>query len=202
MIFYKNGRYETLNLIDVKEGYTKFFKYKSPAAQTRLDAKHIIDSIAAKKYFVLEDIACDLNSDTFKDRIIVFGNNSYVSAQDPATKVAPIAIFMNDQNKKYNVLINENIYPSNFGDAFKRLVVKNNYFTFELLNEVPDQYASEKYITFKVNKTSNEIALSRYGENINWNDGNRTETLCSDKDFGTILFQTFDSNTIKAQCKK
>ncbi|MBS7563812.1 hypothetical protein KHS38_05300 [Mucilaginibacter sp. Bleaf8] len=201
VIFYKDGRYETLDLINVKEGYSKFFNNKSPVNRNHLYAKPIIDSIAEKKYSVVEEKECDLNTDGFRDMIIVFGNNSDIDTQDPTTKIAPVALLLNEQNKKYTVLINENIYPNNFGDAFKRLVVKNNYFTIELLNEIPDQYISEKYVTFKFNKVSKEVILSKYGESIDWNDGKRNETLCSDKDLGRILFQAYNSNTIQAKCK-
>lgn len=202
VIFYNNGRYKTLDLINVKEEYSKFFTGKAPTARTGLDAKHITDSVAGNKYLIVEEKECDLNSDIFKDRIVVFGNNNDANAQNPATKTAPVAVLMNDHDQKYTVWTNENIYPNNFGDAFKRLVVKDSYFTIELLNEVPDQYVSEKYITFKFDRPSKEIILSRYGEIVNWNDGKRIETLCSGKDFGRILFQTYDSNAIKAQCKK
>lgn len=140
--------------------------------------------------------------DGFRDKIVVFGNNSDIDTQNPVTKIAPFALLLNEQNKRYTVLVNENIYPNNFGDAFKKLVVKNNYFTIELLNEIPDQYTSEKYITFKLNKISKEVVLSKYGENINWNNGKRKETLCSDKDLGKILFQAYDSNNIQTKCDR
>ncbi|UEG51902.1 hypothetical protein LLH06_13120 [Mucilaginibacter daejeonensis] len=201
-IFYKNGKYQTLDLIDLKERYSTFFTNKSNMVRTVLDAKHVIDSVAGKRYFVVEEKDCDLNSDTFIDKIVVLGNNSDADTQDPATKIAPVTILMNDHDQRYTVLINEKIYPNDFGDAFKRLVVKDNYFTIELSNEIPYQYVSEKYITFRFDKLSKEIVLSKYGENINWHDGKRTETRCSDKDFGKILFQMYDSNSIKAYCSK
>lgn len=118
----------------------------------------------------------------------------------PIIKTAPIAVLLNNQNKNYKILINENIYPNDFGDAFRNLVVKNHFFTVELSNEVPDKYISEKYITFKFNEKSKEILLSKYGENIDWNDGKRDNILCSEKNFGKILFQNFSSNDIRNKC--
>ncbi|MVN91371.1 hypothetical protein [Mucilaginibacter aquatilis] len=202
VIFYKNGKYETLDMINVQEDYPKFFNDKSPVDHDNLNVKHIIDSIAKKKYYVVEEQECDINTDGYDDKIIVFGYNGDINTQDPATKIAPVALLINEQNKRYKVLVNGNIYPNNFGDAFKKLAVKNNFFTIELLNEIPDQYLSEKFITFTFNETTKEVVLSKYGENINWSDGRKDEIRCSDSDFGKILYKEYDSNTIKAKCSK
>ncbi|WP_295769175.1 hypothetical protein [uncultured Mucilaginibacter sp.] len=202
VIFYKNGKYETLDMINVKEDYARFFNDSGPVDGDNLNIKHIIDSIARKKYYVVKEQECDINTDGFDDKIIVFGYNGDINTQDPATKIAPVALLINEQNKGYKVLVNGNIYPNNFGDAFKRLAVKNNFFTIELMNEIPDEYLSEKFITFKFNEATKEVILSKYGENISWSDGRKDEIRCSDSDFGMILYKEYDSNTIKAKCDK
>lgn len=90
-----------------------------------------------------------MNNDSNPDHIIVFGNNKDFDPQNPDTKIAPNALLINKSDEKYDIVINENIYPNNFGDAFKNIVVKKFYFTIELSNEIPDKYVSSKYITFK-----------------------------------------------------
>lgn len=200
LIFYKDGKYETLDLIDVRLAFPKFFSHHMSTNSGVLDSKNITDSVAGKNYFVVEEKDCDLNSDSFTDKIIVLGNNRDIDPQDPDTRIAPVLVLLNDQNKKYTILKNENIYPNNFGDSFRKLVVKNQYFTIELSNEVPDQYISEKYITFRFNEKSNEVVLSKYGENIDWGNGRKDNKLCAEKNFGKILFQAYSSNDISAKC--
>lgn len=194
-IFYNNGSYETLDLIDIKEKYSQFFNSQNQTlSSTSLDSRKIIDSISGKKYFVAEEKECDLNGDNFKDKIVVFGNNDDIDPQDPESRIAPIVILLNQQNKKYTILENKNIYPNNFGDAFKRLVVKNQYFTVELSNEVPDSYTSEKYITFKAD--NDQIYLHKFSENITWSNGKADNQNYTPKNFGMIRFSDFNSNTI------
>lgn len=199
-IFYKNGKYKAVDLINIREEYLKFFNSGNYTNLKNLSTKKIIDSIAGSKYFLVEEQDCDLNNDTYRDKIVVLGNKNDIDPQNPHTKTAPIAVLLNNQNKNYKILMNENIYPNDFGDAFRNLVVKNHFFTVELSNEVPDKYISEKYITFKFNEKSKEILLSKYGENIDWNDGKRDNILCSEKNFGKILFQNFSSNDIRNKC--
>ncbi|WP_048511189.1 hypothetical protein [Chryseobacterium sp. FH2] len=198
-IFYQNGKYKVLDLIDFREEYSKFFNNKNNT-NSNLNSKKIIDSIAGNKYFIVKEQNCDLNQDTLIDKIVVLGNNNDIDPQNPETRIAPILILLNKQNKKYKILTNEDIYPNDFGDAFRRLVIKSPFFTIELSNEVPDKYTSDKYITFKFNEEAKEIFLYKYGENIDWNDGKKTNILCSEKNFGKILFQQFNSNEIQNKC--
>ncbi|GAA4153560.1 hypothetical protein GCM10022217_09450 [Chryseobacterium ginsenosidimutans] len=158
------------------------------------NSKRIIDSIAGNKYFLVEEKDCDLNNDKFIDKIVVLGNNNDIDPQDPETRIAPILILLNKQNKKYKILTNENIYPNNFGDAFKRLVIKNQFFTIELSNEVPDSYISNKYITFKYN--TENIVLHGYSEIIDWSDGKTDKVNYKSKNLELIKFSDFNSNTI------
>lgn len=201
-VFYKDGKYETVDLINVREAYPKFFGNPVAKSSGTLDSKTVIASVAGNQYSVVEEKDCDLNNDHFTDKIVVLANNRDPDPQDPDTKIAPILILLNDQNKKYEVLKNEKIYPSSFGDSFRKLVVKDRFFTVELFNEVPDEYTSEKYITFRFSEPSKEIILSKYGENTVWNDGKKTNTLCSEKNFGKILFLDYSSNDIRTQCPK
>jgi hypothetical protein len=163
-LFYKDGKYETVDLINVREEYPKFFGNTVAKSSGTLDSKTVIASAAGDQYSVVEEKDCDLNNDQFTDKIVVLANNRDLDPQDPDTKIAPVLILLNDQNKKYDVLKNEKIYPNSFGDSFRKLVVKDRFFTVELFNEVPDEYTSEKYITFKFSEPSKEVVLSKYGE--------------------------------------
>lgn len=201
-IFYQNQKFKTLDLVNVQNEYSIFFNKKELSNPSNLNPQKIIDSIAGNKYFVVEEKTHNLNNDTFMDKIIVLGNREDVNPQNPDTKIAPIIILLNQQDRSYKILKNEFIYPNDYGDAFKRLVIKNNFFTIELSNEVPDKYVSEKYVTFRYNEKSKEIVLSKYGENINWNDGRKNNILCSEKNFGKILFQDYNSNNVNGKCPK
>lgn len=201
-IFYKDGKYEIVDLINVREEYPKFFGNTVAKSSAALDSKTVIASVAGDQYSVVVEKDGDLNNDHFTDKIVVLANNRDPDPQDPDTKIAPVLILLNDQNKKYDVLKNEKIYPNSFGDSFRKLVVKDRFFTVELFNEVPDEYTSEKYITFRFSEPSKEIILSKYGENTVWSDGRKTNTLCSDKNFGKILFRDYSSDDIRTQCPK
>lgn len=178
-----------------------YLNFSSPNQITKNDSKKIIDSISSKGYYVVDKKECDLNNDTLKDLIVVFANQKEINSNDPDTKIAPIAVLINQNNKGYKVFSNENIYPNCFADAFKNLVIKNSFFTIELTNEVPDDYTSEKYITFKYDLNLNNIFLSKYGEIINWSDEKTTSKVCTSKDFGEISFKNYKSDNIRDFCK-
>ncbi|WP_082498267.1 DUF3828 domain-containing protein [Chryseobacterium sp. Leaf180] len=178
-----------------------YLNFGSPSQITKNISQKIIDSISGKNYSVVEKKECDLNNDSFKDLIVVFANNKEINPQDPDTKIAPIVVLINQNNTSYKVFSNENIYPNSFADAFKNLVIKNSFFTVELTNEVPDNYTSDKYITFKYDAAKNNIFLSKYGENINWSDSKTTAKICTSKDFGEITFENYNSDNIRNFCK-
>lgn len=200
LIFYKNGKFKTLDLINIREEFPNFFSSETSNSNKNLDSQKIISSIAGEKYFIVEEKSYDLNNDSFMDKIIILGNKEDINPQDPDTRIAPIIVLLNERNKNYKIFKNENIYPNNYGDAFKKLAVKNHFFTVELYNEIPNESSTYKYITFKYDEKTNEIVLSKYGENIDWNDGKKDNTLCSDKNFGKISFQDFNSNDIRDKC--
>ena len=191
-----------MDLINIRKEYSKFFNKKKYTNSANLNSKEIIDSIAENKYFLLDEKECDLNNDGFTDKIIVMANNDDIDSQNSEAKIAPILILLNEQNKEYKILSNENIYPNNFGDAFRKLVVKDYFFTVELSNEVPNNYITEKYITFRFDEKTKKIVLFKYGQNIDWNNGKKDNILCSEKHFGKILFQEYNSNHINEKCSQ
>ena len=199
-ILYKNGASKTVNIVDFKDEYNLFFNASNQKTKQK-DPTKIIDSISSKGYFVVEKKECDINNDSLKDLIVVFANQKEIDPQDPKTKIAPIVVLINQNNTSYKVFSNSNIYPNSFADAFKNLVIKSSFFTIELSNEVPDNYASDKYITFKYDAKQDHIFLSKYGENINWKDTKTTSKICTSKDFGEISFESYNSDNIRNFCK-
>ncbi|MCD0469055.1 hypothetical protein [Flavobacterium sp. JAS] len=166
------------------------------------DISTFVKSIEAKNFSLAKQQTSDLNVDGNKDEILIFENNADFNSDDDKTKIAPIVVFINDGNNSYFKYENSSIYPNDFNDFFRKLVVKDNYFTIELANESPDEFTSSKYITFKYDKNNKNIVLHKYSEVINWNNDKPTNLNYSEKDFGTVLFQNFNSDIIKKLSKK
>jgi hypothetical protein len=165
------------------------------------DISAFTKSIETKNFSLVKKQSVDLNGDGKKDEILIFGNNQDFNSEDNKTKSAPIIVLMNDGNNSYSKYENNNIYPNDFNDFFQKLVVKDNYFTIELSNESPDEYTSSKYLTFKYEKNNKNIILYKYLEVIDWSNDKPTNLNYSEKDFGTISFQNFDTNIMKKNIK-
>lgn len=201
VIFFNDNYYKTLDLVNIRNEYTKFFNQNFTKENSgNSEMKSIIDSISGKQYFLVNNLECDLNNDSLPDQIITFGNNEEIDPHNPDTKIAPIVVLIKKINKKYNILVNDKIYPNNFADAFKKVVVKNSYFTIELSNEIPDQYISSKYITFKYDLILKKIFLFKYGKNTDWSIDKKDKTLFTNKNFGEILYENFNANNIAEKC--
>ena len=178
-----------------------YLRFSAANVVVNKGSKNIVDSISRNGYHVVEKKECDLNNDSLTDLIVVFANNKEIIPSEPETKIAPIVVLIKQKRDGYKVFSNENIYPNSFADAFKNLVIKKSFFTIELTNEVPDNYTSDKYITFKYNAKLDQIFLSRYGENIDWKASKTTHILCTAKDFGEIPFEHYNSDQIRDFCK-
>ena len=156
----------------------------------------VINRIQKSKLFTLKKMyQHDLNQDGNKDIFLVFKNNNDLKSDDDKTLVAPIILLIHQGGDKYKFFHNEKIYPSMEGFFFKRIAFKDNFFTIELDTEVPDEYISEKYITFKYSK--NKIVLHRFGKITNWQDERKPFNVqATQKDFGEILFEDYDPEKI------
>ena len=156
----------------------------------------VINRIQKSKLFTLKKMyQHDLNQDGNKDIFLVFKNNNDLKSDDHKTLVAPVILLIHQGGDKYRFFHNEKIYPSMEGFFFKRIAFKDNFFTIELDTEVPDEYTSEKYITFKYSK--NKIVLHRFGKITNWQDERKPfNAQLTQKDFGEILFEDYDPEKI------
>ena len=122
----------------------------------------VINRIQKSKLFTLKKMyQHDLNQDGDKDIILAFKNNNDLKSDDHKTLVAPVILLIHQGGDKYRFFHNEKIYPSMEFIFFKKIALKDNFFTIELNTEVPGNYTAEKYITFKYSK--NKIVLHRYG---------------------------------------
>ena len=153
----------------------------------------VINRIQKSKLFTLKKMyQHDLNQDGYKDIFLVFEN-----IIDPDSfLVDPIVILLIHQGgDKYRFFHNEKIYPSIEGFFFKKIALKDNFFTIELDTEVPENYTAEKYITFKYSK--NKILLHRFGDITYWWDERKPSNVqATQKDFGEILFEDYDPEKI------
>ena len=160
------------------------------------NVSNLIKSLQSKDFSLIKQQTCDLNEDGNQDEILIFGNNKEYKPEDNSTKSAPVIVLINDGENSYTQFQNKNIYPNDFNDLFQNLVIKNSYFTIELSNESPDEYTSNKYVTFKYQKNNKNIVLHKYSEITNWSDGKTNNIIYSDKDFGIVLFNDFSSKNI------
>jgi len=156
----------------------------------------VINRIQKSKLFTLKKMyQHDLNQDGDKDIFLVFKNNNDLKSDDDKTLVAPVILLIHQGGDKYKFFHNEKIYPSMEGFFFKKIALKDNFFTIELDTEVPDEYTAEKYITFKYSK--NKIVLHRFGKITNWQDERKPSNVqATQKDFGEILFEDYDPEKI------
>ena len=156
----------------------------------------VINRIQKSKLFTLKKMyQHDLNQDGNKDIFLVFKNNNDLKSDDDKTLVAPVILLIHQGGDKYKFFHNEKIYPSMEGFFFKKIALKDNFFTIELDTEVPDEYTAEKYITFKYSK--NKIVLHRFGDITNWWDERKPSNVqATQKDFGEILFEDYDPEKI------
>ena len=156
----------------------------------------VINRIQKSKLFTLKKMyQHDLNQDGDKDIFLVFKNNNDLKSDDNKTLVAPVILLIHQGGDKYKFFHNEKIYPSIEGFFFKKIALKDNFFTIELDTEVPDEYTAEKYITFKYSK--NKIVLHRFGDITYWWDERKPSNVqATQKDFGEILFEDYDPEKI------
>jgi len=156
----------------------------------------VINRIQKYKLFTLKKMYLhDLNQDGYKDIILAFENNNAPETDDPKTLVTPVILLIHQGGDKYKFFHNEKIYPSMEGFFFKKIALKDNFFTIELDTEVPDEYTAEKYITFKYSK--NKIVLHRFGHITYWWEERKPSNVqATQKDFGEILFEDYDPEKI------
>ena len=196
-ILYNNDKkeFKITALSAFSEEYRKLYNEKN-----NITTMEAFNFAKEGKFSIIKQIKCDLNQDGIEDKIIVYKNNKEFDSDDDSTKQSPIVVFLGVGNNKFKKFENPNIFSNDSNDFFENLIIKDNFFTVELNNEVPDQYIIDKHITFKYNKLTESIVLIKYVQNLS---GDKNETIIyTSENFGKIDFEQYNSNTIVPKISK
>ena len=143
---------------------------------------------------------CDLNQDKINDKIIVYSTSFPQTIETDDYKEFIVSVFISDklfQNR--NIILK--YYSDNVATGFNDVKIKDNYFTIEQTNGIGNGVVQE-FTTFKY--SSNQILLHKYSiienERSNGDENEKIYTYTT-KNFGTILFQDYNIETIKSKCK-
>lgn len=178
-------------------------RIKTEYKSTLLNIDSLKKDLQSKGYEVIAEKKCDLNKDGKEDEILIFEPKVIKTDSDiDVTMNSPVYILINQGNNNYQAYKNLNIiYTSNStcpSDGFQSLVVKDNYFTIEQ-NTCGGWYLIDEYTTFKFDMASNEIVLHKFGQSYtDRKDPNKDvpNSVFSNKNFGKILFENFNSQTV------
>lgn len=183
-------------------------RIKTDDKSTLLNIDNIKKDLQNQGYEISTEKKCDLNKDGKEDNILIFEPKVIkTNSNSDVTLNSPVCILINKGNDNYLVYKNLNIiYTSNStcpSDGFQSLIVKDNYFTIEQ-NTCGGWYLIDEYTTFKFDTTSNEIVLHKFGQSFtDRKDPNKDvpDSVLSIKNFGKILFENFNSQTISEKKK-
>lgn len=154
-------------------------------------------------YLLEKEKICDLNNDQKEDIILIYKPKNV--DREIESLDTPVIVLLS-QNNNYTKIKNGNILYSYIpGDSVldNNLVIKNEFFTLEQA-EGNGNNKKKAYITFKFDKSSRHIFLSKYGieTSVPGKKGMVTKTqIFSTKDFGNIRFEDFDSSSISSVIK-
>lgn len=161
----------------------------------------IIDSLKSN-YQLIQKKQCDLNNDGFKDIILVFQPLKAFTQKDKITLDSPVYVLINNGKNEFHVDKNKNIIytfmPNTPAEGFRDVVIKDNFFTIEQ-QEGGGKYFIDSYTTFKYDKPSKSIILSKYSKS--YTDRNDPDKLVPDdiytsKNFKTITFEEYNAQNI------
>lgn len=156
-----------------------------------------------KDYILQTEKICDLNNDQKKDIILVYNTKNIDKEMESLD--TPVVLLLSTNND-YIKIENSNIlysYIPNNSVLDHNLVVKNEFFTLEQV-EGDGNNKKKTYITFKFDKNSRQVLLSKYGVETSFPDLKKTATktqIFSPKDFGKIRFQDFNAESISSFVK-
>lgn len=156
-----------------------------------------------KDYILEKEKICDLNNDQKEDIILVYKPKNV--DKEIESLDTPVIVLLS-QNNNYTKIKNGNILYSYIpGNSVldNDLVIKNEFFTLEQ-TEGNGNNKKKAYITFKFDKSSRHIFLSKYGveTSVPGKKGMVAKTqIFSAKDFGQIRFEDFDSSSISSVIK-
>lgn len=145
-------------------------------------------------YGLLDTATGDLNSDNYKDWILVLKTPGEDTAIDATEYKRPLLILLGHANKMFTLTArNDNIvycyqYGGMFGDGYNGLEIKKGLFIVHHFGGSNDRWSND--ITFKYSKKDKTWYLFKIvdkGWNVFHLDKVETTTRTS-KDFGTVTF--------------
>ncbi|SFI50085.1 DUF3828 domain-containing protein [Halpernia frigidisoli] len=193
-----SDNYLNFNSIKTKEKIVNDDKYTS---NTITNKEEIINSLESS-YKLIQSKQYDLNGDGFNDIFLVFEPIKTFTQEDEITLDSPVYILMSDGKNKFHVFKNKNIIytfiPNSPAEGFRNLTIKNNFFTIEQ-QEGSGWFFIDSYTTFKYDKITKEIVLTKYGESFT--DRRDPDKVIPDKvlrngDLKKVSFIEFNSETI------
>ncbi|WP_027388580.1 hypothetical protein [Chryseobacterium gregarium] len=155
-------------------------------------------------YILEKEEICDLNNDNKKDIIFIYKTKNI--DKEIETLDSPVILLLST-NDTYIKIENSNILYSfipNNSVLDNNLVIKNEFFTLEQ-TEGDGNNKKIIYITFKFDKYSKQIFLSKYGVETFFPDENKIikkTQIFSEKDFGKIKFEDYSNDAFQNKINK
>lgn len=145
-------------------------------------------------YSVLDTASGDLNTDGYRDYIVILKNEFEKYNSDTTRPL--LILFGNKENKLNQFARNDSVVLCHgcggvFGDPYQGITIKNNYFSI-------DHYGGSgwrwtRHITFRYVKSKNAFILHKDGgESFHASNPEKTESFFRNKDdFGKLPFTKF-----------
>ncbi|PTD14015.1 SH3 domain-containing protein [Flavobacterium columnare] len=187
-----------------KQGYVHKSRIKLKEEDKSVtDNLNFIKNLEKKGFKNILEKKCDLNQDNINDKIIVFSTAFSKKSDVDDYKEFMVCVVIND-DLFHNKNIIQKYYRDNVAAGFNDIKIKDNYFTVEQVNGSGSGILQE-YTTFKYSKINNKIILHKYSkiETVRSSGDEDEKTYnFSEKNFGRILFEDYNSETISEKCKK
>ncbi|ABQ05290.1 hypothetical protein [Flavobacterium johnsoniae] len=200
--FENSKSYELLQETEIKKYIDKVLLFEKDNSDHQSFLEEFEKRIEKEGFKIIFDKNCDLNDDKIQDKILVFSNElaENFKPSDYEESIVCVSILGKLYQNK-NIIVKH--YIGNVAVGFNDIKIKDNFFTIEQVNS--DGYSTVKeYTTFKFFREINQIILYKYtrietsrsGENESEKSYNYEV-----KNFGNILFEDYNSETILEKCK-
>lgn len=200
--FENSKSYELLQETEIKKYIDKVLLFEKNNSDHQSFLEEFEKRIEKEGFKIIFDKNCDLNDDKIQDKILVFSNElaENFKPSDYEESIVCVSILGKLYQNK-NIILKH--YIGNVAVGFNDIKIKDNFFTIEQVNS--DGYSTVKeYTTFKFFREINQIILYKYtrietsrsGENESEKSYNYEV-----KNFGNILFEDYNSETILEKCK-
>jgi hypothetical protein len=182
---------------ELKKYVDKVLLFEKGNSSNEYNINEFEDKLKKEGFKKKFDKDCDLNNDKIKDKIVVFSTELSYNFKPSDFEESIVCVYISGkifQNK--NIILKQ--YVGNEAVGFSDVKIKDNFFTVEQVNGGGYSMVKE-YTTFKFSNETNEIALHKYSriETIrSEEDENEKIYNYTTKNFGNILFENYNSETI------